>query len=144
MKRRNLSIIGIGIIIVVIFVLLENSPLDEDSEIVFHITLADPDLYSHGIYSETFVLPEGDFMFRFVPNGDSPKNLRIIIDGQSLLINENFELKGTPHNTGISEYFTWEYLGNLRFSNSDEQSVEIRIDPFQNILGPVTVDIIEI
>ena len=83
-------------------------------------------------------------MFRFVPNGDSPKNLDITISGKSFRIFHNFELKGTGHDTGISVYYTWEYLGDHNFSHDEEELVEIRINPNENVLGPITVEIIEV
>ena len=134
--------IVIAVAIGIIFLIISYSPSDSDS--VFHITLADPGLYSDGVYSEEFLLPKGEFMFRFVPNGDSPKNLEIILSGKSFWNHNNFELKGTPHDTGISEYYTWEYLGDHNFFHDEEELVKIRIDPNQDILGPVTVEILRV
>ena len=144
MKRGQIGLIGIAVSIGIIFLIISYSPSDSDSDSVFHITLADPELYSEGVYSEEFLLPKGEFMFRFVPNGDSPKNLEITLSGTSFWVFQNFELKGTPHDTGISEYYTWEYLGNHNFSHDEEELVEIKIDPNQNFLGPVTVEIIQV
>ena len=54
---------------------------DEDDGVVFHVTLADPQLYENGIYSDSFLISEGEYHFRFVPNGSSPKTLSISLNG---------------------------------------------------------------
>ena len=122
------------------------SSLDGQSENrverVFHITLADPDLYENGIYSETFEIDEGVFEFRFVPSGDSPQTLSITLKGESISFEEDFKLEGTPHESGISSYFTWEYLGKKAIEIPESQKVEIVINPNGNLLGPVSVDIV--
>ncbi|MDX1596567.1 MAG: hypothetical protein R3327_06475, partial [Nitrosopumilaceae archaeon] len=106
---------------------------------VFHETLADPKLYQEGIYSNTFFATEGTYSFRFVPNGDSPKSLEISLRGQNLDFNEKFELQGTVHDTGISEYYTWDYQGTKTVMIPESQEVQITINPKGNVMGPVSV-----
>jgi len=115
---------------------------ENEKNIVFHVTLADPKNYENGIYTETFEIKKGTYKYGFVPNGDSPQKLTIFLEGESVDYEENFILEGTPHETGISTYYTWEYSGNNQLIIPEDQIVEITIDPNGNLLGPVTVDIL--
>jgi hypothetical protein len=136
--------IVIGIMIVGIFASLEGQTEDDKKNTVFHVTLADPKNYENGVYYHSFKIGEGMYEIRFVPNGDSPKILTISLTGQSFSFNENFTLEGTPHETGISTYYTWEYSGNKIIKVPSEQEIEIQIDPNGNLLGPVSIDIMKI
>lgn len=114
---------------------------EEDGR-VFHATLADPELYVDGVFSGEFSLDPGEYRLRFTPNGDSPEVLSIMIKGQSTLLEEDFELKGTPHITETARYYTWEYLGNKTLGVIEPQTVRITINPHGNVLGPVSVSLI--
>ena len=115
----------------------------EKKEPVFHVTLADPSLYTNGIYKDDFIIEEGDYLFRFVPNGSSPESLSITLRGENFAFDQNYVLNGISHQTGISEYFTWEYSGNKALSILETQEILITIDPHGNLMGSVSVDIIE-
>jgi len=142
---KKVGIVGvvlIGIAIVIsIFTIFPSSEIDKKLSI-FHVTLADPELYQNGVFSSNFVLPSGEFSFSFVPNGDSPKVLEISIIGESIAFHEKLTLEGTLHETGISEYYTWDYSGKTEFVNSEEQTVQILINPNGNLLGTISIDII--
>ena len=140
--NKKIIIISIVLIIVVI-VLSFNQNDDKNSNTIFHITLADPNLYKNGIYSNTFTANNGNYLFKFVPNGDSPQLLTILLKGKNSDLSENFKLKGTLHKTGISEYYTWDYDGQKAISIPAQQVLAIEINPNGNELGPVSVDIIE-
>jgi hypothetical protein len=66
-----------------------------------------------------------------------------LLKGKNYDFSENFKLKGTLHQTGISEYYTWDYEGRKAISIPAQQIIEIEINPNGNELGPVSVDIIE-
>lgn len=135
--------IAIGVLIAFgLFVFPENQT-DEKESIVFHETLANPQKYENGIYSNSFEIDGGTYEIRFVPNGDSPKKLTISLTGQSVSFIENFILEGTPHETGVSIYYTWEYLGEKIIEVSSHDEVEILINPNGNLLGPVSIDIMK-
>ncbi|MCH7756941.1 MAG: hypothetical protein IIA19_00445 [Thaumarchaeota archaeon] len=132
-------------IIVIIAIFATSSQLnqsDKKNEPIFHITLADPRQYENGVYSSTFVLEKGEYSFRFVPNGDSPQNLTISIEGDSFEFSENFKLNGTIHETGISKYYTWDYEGEKSIHIPNQKEIFIQIDPNGNVKGSVSVDII--
>ena len=146
MKPKFGALIGIVIgIMVTIGILgsLDNQTEDKEG-IVFHETLADPQKYENGVYSNSFEIDEGGYEFRFVPNGDSPNILTITLKGQSFDFIENFILEGTPHETGVSLYYTWKYSGNKIIQVPSKQEIEIQIDPNGNLLGPVSIDIMKI
>lgn len=140
--NKKIIIIPLVLIIVVIGFLF-NQVDEKKSNIVFHVTLADPHLYKNGIYSDTFNVSKGNYLFKFVPNGDSPQSLTILLKGEDYDFSENFKLKGTVHKTGMSEYYTWEYEGQKTISIPVQQMISIEINPNENELGPVSVDIIE-
>ena len=144
--KFKFRIIGIGVAIVSILIIfgIQDEEIESEEETVFHVTLASPDNYQNGVFTKTFLMEPGDYEFGFVPNGDSPEKLSISLKGESLLFDENFELLGTPHETGISKYFTWDYIGVKKVKISETQQVEILINPNGNLLGPVSVDIIKI
>ena len=119
---------------------------DEDekiSEDIFHITLADPELYVNGVYSEKFLIEPGTYFFRFVPNGSSPEILSIKLIGQNYTFEEDFELVGIPHESETAKYFTWKYDGNEKIIIDSSQEISISINPNGNVKGSVSVDLIK-
>lgn len=133
-------------IIFIIVIIVAGFSLDQPHEIsnlVFHVTLADPNLYFNGVYTDSFILEKGEYSFRFVPNGSSPEILSITLNGKNLDFSEDFILQKTLHQTGISEYFTWKYVGKNVILISEKQEVSITINPNGNVLGSVSVDILQ-
>jgi len=107
-------------------------------------------------------LEEGTYKLGFVPMGDSPSKIRIDIKvrsasaeedyydglgsgtGWELLFSEKFVLKGTPVDTGISEYYTWEYVGQKYVYIPEvegEADYEIAISRSGNLKGSVTISL---
>ncbi len=130
--------------IIAIFVVISSSePSEKNGNLVFHVTLADPDLYTNGAYTDTFTIEKGEYSFRFVPNGSSPEILSITLNGDDFDFSEDFKLESTLHQTGTSEYFTWEYKGQKIIWVAEMQEVSIIINPNGNVMGSVSVDILE-
>jgi hypothetical protein len=100
-------------------------------------------LYNNGIYINEFTMDAGTYFFRFVPNGSSPEMLSIKLNGQNYNFSENFELKGTPHESETAKYFTWEYEGQKNITNNSLKEISIIINPNGNVMGSVSVDIIK-
>lgn len=140
--NKKIIIIPIVIIIGILAVLSLDSS-EKNDDITFHVTLADPQLYENGVYTESFDIKSGEYYFRFVPNGSSPEILSISLDGYSIKFSEDFQLENTLHETGISEYYTWEYLGENKITILEDQRVSIRINPNGNVMGSVSVDILQ-
>mgnify|MGYP007071976089 FL=1 len=118
----------------------ENEKINDD---IFHITLADPELYTNGVYTDEFLIDPGTYFFRFVPNGSSPEILSIKLNGQNYIFEENFELVGIPHESETAKYFTWEYNGNEKIIIDSSQEISITINPNGNVKGSVSVDLIK-
>ena len=118
----------------------QNEIINED---IFHITLADPELYANGVYTDKFLIEPGTYFFRFVPNGSSPEILSIKLIGQNYAFEENFELVGIPHESETAKYFTWKYDGNEKIIIDSSQEISISIDPNGNVKGSVSVDLIK-
>jgi hypothetical protein len=137
--RKAVYILAVVIIAIVIVVSLQ--PKNETS-IAYHVTLADPKLYNNGIFTDNFKIQKGTYQFSFVPNGDSPQNLSVSLKG-NFSYNEDFSLQGTLHNMGISSYYTWYYLGSKVIEISQDQEIQIKINPHGSILGSVSVDLIK-
>ncbi len=139
---RGKIAVAAGILAVIVAFVGITSLDDEAKEAPpFHVTLADPTLYVNGEYTEEIRLDQGSYRFGFVPNGDSPQTLSIRISGESFSFEEDFELRGTLHDTGISQYHTWEYLGQDRIEVSQSQTLQITVNPNGNLLGAVSVSL---
>jgi len=141
--NKKIIVIPIIVIFVVIMMNLSSDENGKEDDIVFHVTLADPNLYVNGIFTDELSLEKGEYIFRFVPNGSSPEILSISLTNNALNFDEDFKLEGMSHKTEISEYFTWKYEGKKSFSISEKQKISIAINPNGNVMGSVSVDIIE-
>ena len=133
-------LIAAAIISITIIVLLQ--PKNE-SNAVYHITLADPTLYKNGTFTDNFKIQKGAYHFGFVPSGDSPQNFSISLGGENFSYNEDFILQGTLHNTGISSYYTWDYSGKKSIDIPQDQEIQIIINPHGSIISSVSVDLIK-
>jgi len=132
------------VVIILSFVVIFSLDTSEkNSNVVFHVTLADPKLYINGAYTDTFTIDRGEYSFRFVPNGSSPEILSITLKGEKFNFSEDFKLESTSHQTGTSEYFTWKYVGQKIILISVMQEISITINPNGNVMGSVSVDILE-
>ena len=141
--NKKIVIIPIVVIITIFVVIFSLEPSEKNSNIVFHATLADPDLYINGVYTDTFTIDKGEYSFRFVPNGSSPEILSITLNGDNFDFSEDFKLESTSQQTGTSEYFTWKYDGQKIILISEMQEISIIINPNGNVMGSVSVDILE-
>ena len=124
----NKKIIGVSIIIIFSIHYSVNSG-EKENDIIFHVTLANPELYNNGIYTDKFTIDAGTYFFRFVPNGSSPEILSIKLNGQNYDFSENFKLKGIPHESETAKYFTWEYEGQKNITNNSLKEISIIINP---------------
>jgi hypothetical protein len=136
----------------VIFVGAQINPDNpENTNVVFHVTLADPALYDeNGFYVDYFSIEEGWYEFRFVPNGDSPTTLSIELWTMKVgnekwrHFSEDFELQGTLVEDELSSWYVWDYLGEKRISFDGSYTMEIVISPNRNLVGPVSIDLIKL
>ena len=140
MKKITVGVIIAAVLVgLIIYLRISNDFPGGETDFVFHVRLADSEMYKNGIYQESIDLPPGEFRFKFIANGDSPQTLSISMEGEEFSFYEDFELKGTAYTTSISEYFTWDYLGEKKIEISDRKSLQVSIDPNGNLQGPVSV-----
>lgn len=141
--KKIIVIIPIIIAVIGLIVVSESNNEVRIDKAVFHVTLADPEMYQDGVYTDMFSVEAGNYFFRFIPNGDSPKSLSISLKGKNLNFYEDFRLNGTLHETGISQYYTWDYDGQKQVVISEQQEITIEINPNGSILGSVSVSILQ-
>ena len=144
----NKKIVIIPIIAIVGFIAIDwitgfSDQKEKNNDIVFHITLANPELYSNGVYTEKFSIEPGTYFFRFVPNGSSPEILSIKLTSQNYEFVENYTLIGTPHESETAKYFTWKYQGKGEIIIESSKQISININPNGNVNGSVSVDLIK-
>ncbi len=85
--------------------------------------------------------------------GDSPERLKISVGGKGTgveVFSEMLYLEGTLVDTGISEYYTWDYVGNKNFEISVNQcpnqktcNYDIIVERYGNLKGSVTVSLLQ-
>ena len=91
------------------------------------------------------------YKFEFVPMGDSPEQLKISVvwSGQGVeVFSELFVLEKTWVDTGISKYYTWEYVGKENVLISNQQcpnqktcDYDITVERFGNLEGSVSISL---
>ena len=144
----NKKIVIIPIIAIVGFIAIDwitgfSDQKEKNNDIVFHITLANPELYTNGVYTDEFLIEPGTYFFRFVPNGSSPEILSIKLTSQNYEFVENYTLIGTPHESETAKYFTWKYQGKGEIIIESSKQISININPNGNVNGSVSVDLIK-
>jgi len=152
-------IIG-GIILVaiigVVYVGAQINPDNPENGEVWSIRMAGPEWDDRQTVMASLPnLEEGTYKLGFVPMGDSPSKIRIDIKVRSAgsdfagttwtpMFSEKFVLKGTPVDTGISKYYTWEYVGQKYVYIPEvegEANYEITITRTGNLKGSVTISL---
>jgi len=153
-KKPIIGGIILAAIVGVVFVGAQINPDNPENEKVWSIRMAGPEWDDRPILRTSLPnLEEGTYKLGFVPMGDSPSPIRIDIKVRSaefshpdggLVFSEIFVLKGTPVDTGISKYYTWEYVGQKHVYIPEvegEANYEIRIERSGNLEGSVTISL---
>ena len=153
-KKPIIGAIILAAIIVVVSVGAQINPDNPENGEVWSIRMAGPEWDDRQTVRAALPnLEEGTYKLGFVPMGDSPSKIRIDIKVRSaefshpdggLLFSEIFVLKGTPVDTGISKYYTWEYVGQKHVYIPEvegEANYEIRIERSGNLKGSVTISL---
>jgi len=151
-KKPIIGGIILAAIIGVVFVGVQINPdnpeneKDSNSE-VWSTRIAGPafdNTWNHK-YSPITLDRKVPYEFDFVPMGDSPERLKISVGN---FFSEMFILEGTLVDTGISEYYTWDYTGNKNFEISYEQcpnqktcNYDITVERYGNLKGSVTISL---
>jgi len=155
-KKPIIGGIILAAIIGVVFVGAQINPDNPENGEVWSIRMASPEWDDRQNHRAALPnLEEGTYKLGFVPMGDSPSKIRIDIKVRSaefshpdggLVFSEIFVLKGTPVDTGISKYYTWEYVGQKYVYIPEvegEANYEIRIERSGNLKGSVTISLLQ-
>ena len=158
---RKKSIVG-GIILAAIIGLVAagaqiNPEYTEDEKRpnseVWSKRIAGPEFADISIHKSSPVTLERNvqYKFEFVPMGDSPEQLKISVvwSGQGVeVFSELFVLEKTLVDTGISKYYTWEYVGKENVVISNQQcpnqktcNYDITVERFGNLEGSVSISL---
>ena len=114
---------------------------------VWNKRIAGPEFANDSILKSSPITLERNvqYKFEFVPMGDSPERIKISIDG---VFSETFVLEKTLVDTGISKYYTWEYIGKENVLVSNQQcpnqktcDYEITVERFGNLEGSVSISL---
>ena len=157
-KKPIIGGIILAAIIGVVFVGAEINPDNPENEKdlnseVWSTRIAGPafdNTWNHK-YSPITLERKGPYEFDFVPMGDSPERLKISVGGKGSgveVFSEMFILEGTLVDTGISEYYTWDYVGNKNFEISFDQcpnqktcNYDITVERYGNLKGSVSISL---
>jgi len=155
-KKPIIGGIILAAIIGVVFAGAQINPDNPENGEVWSIRMASPEWDDRQNHRAALPnLEEGTYKLGFVPMGDSPSKIRIDIKVRSaefshpdggLVFSEIFVLKGTPVDTGISKYYTWEYVGQKYVYIPEvegEANYEIRIERSGNLKGSVTISLLQ-
>jgi len=155
-KKPIIGGIILAAIIGVVFAGAQINPDNPENGEVWSIRMASSEWDDRPILRASLPnLEEGTYKLGFVPMGDSPSKIRIDIKVRSAgsdfagatwtpMFSEKFILKGTPVDTGISKYYTWEYAGQKYVYIPEvegEANYEITIKRSGNLKGSVTISL---
>ena len=155
-KKPIIGGIILAAIIGVVFVGAQINPDNPENGEFWSIRMASPEWDDRQNHRAALPnLEEGTYKLGFVPMGDSPSKIRIDIKVRSAgsdfagttwtpMFSEKFVLKGTPVDTGISKYYTWEYVGQKYVyipEVEEEANYEISISRSGNLKGSVTISL---
>jgi hypothetical protein len=146
----------VGVVSVAAQINPDNPENEEDSKLeVWNTRIAGPefdDVFNHR-YSPINLERKIPYEFNFVPMGDSPERLKISVDGKGSgveVFSEMLYLEGMLVDTGISEYYTWDYVGNKNFEISFKQcpnqktcDYDITVERYGNLKGSVTISLLQ-
>jgi len=157
-KKPIIGGIILAAIVGVVFVGAQINPDNPENEEVWSIRMASPEWHDRQTVRASLPnLEEGTYKIGFVPMGDSPTKIRIDIKVRSAgsdfagttwtpMFSEEFILKGTPVDTGISKYYTWEYVGQKYVYIPEvegEANYEITVIRTGNLKGSVTISLLQ-
>ena len=149
MAKKSAIVVGIAAAVVAVsmaYGAIANPGAEEENlnSGIWNIRMSGPEFEDvPTIGSEIGILGKGTYEIGFVPMGDSPEllNLRIMSEDGYQIFEQEFYLEKSLVDTGISKYYTWEYIGEKFFTVSDRDSYEIVINREGNLNGSVSISI---
>ena len=149
MAKKSVIVVGIAAAVVAVsmaYGAIANPGAEEESlnSGIWNIRISGPEFEDvPTIGSEIGILGKGTYEIGFVPMGDSPEalNLEIMSEDGYQIFEQEFYLEKSLVDTGISKYYTWEYIGEKFFTVSERDSYEIVINREGNLNGSVSISI---
>ena len=139
-----------------------DNPEESSGSEVWSFRMAGPDFHDKETHRVGMgSLEGGTYKIGFVPMGDSPAKIQLTIKGKwtesynvepswRQIFSEEFVLEKSLVDTGISKYYTWEYIGQKyvqipelegKIPISDEAIYEIIINRSGNLEGSVSISL---
>ena len=142
-----------------------DNPENENSDsVVWHARIAGPEFNNISNHRmDLGSLERGTYKIGFVPMGDSPKKMEVTIMGKVSaedqkyyieddvysgfvveVFSEEFILEKSLVDTGISKYYTWDYIGQKYVQIPESKGVtsyEIQIERIGNLQGSVSISL---
>tara|TARA_B100000686_G_scaffold311597_1_gene355415 strand:- start:351 stop:821 length:471 start_codon:yes stop_codon:yes gene_type:complete len=149
MAKKSAVILGIAVAVVAISIAygaIANPGGEEKTpeKQVWDIRISGSEFHDLQVFgSKIGTLGIGTYEFGFVPMGDSPQFLRLTISNENAIqvFSEEFTLEQSLVDTGVSKYYTWDYLGNEFVSISERGDYEITIEREGNLKGSVSISL---
>ena len=149
MAKKSAIVVGIAAVVVAVsmaYGAIANPGAEEESlkSGIWNIRISGPEFEDvPTIGSEIGILGKGTYEIGFVPMGDSPEalNLEIMSEDGYQIFEQEFYLEKSLVDTGISKYYTWEYIGERFFTVSERDNYEIVINREGNLNGSVSISI---
>ena len=152
---RKKSIVGGIILVCIIGLVAAGAQINPEYSVgeerpnseVWNKRIAGPEFANDSILKSSPITLERNvqYKFEFVPMGASQERIKISIDG---VFSETFVLEKTLVDTGISKYYTWEYIGKENVLVSNQQcpnqktcDYEITVERFGNLEGSVSISL---
>jgi hypothetical protein len=147
-------VIGGIILVVILGMILAGSQINPDnpenevvSSQVWNVRIAGPMFHDLETYDASLgSLDKGTYQIGFVPMGDSPTKITIKIRdsvGNEFFF-EEFYLERNLVDTGISKYYTWEYIGQKYVQipkSGDDEDYQITVERIGNLEGSVSISL---
>ena len=133
MAKKSAIVVGIAVAVVAVSIAygaIANPGAEEENlnSGIWNIRISGPEFQDlPTIGSEIGILGKGTYEIGFVPMGDSPDILNLVImseDGYEIY-GQEFYLERKLVDTGISKYYTWDYVGEKFFTVSELSLIHI-------------------
>tara|TARA_B100001540_G_C15276537_1_gene403905 strand:- start:41 stop:535 length:495 start_codon:yes stop_codon:yes gene_type:complete len=157
MAKKSAIVVGIAVAVVAVSIAYGaianpgGEVVGKPDQAVWNLRFSGSDDYENLINGSIGYLEKGYYKIGFVPMGDSPNKIRIIIgeqggiyetQGIGKVLDELYILDRDLVDTGISKYYTWEYNGDKSvFIPKDGSFFAYKIIPEGNLEGSVSISL---
>ena len=160
MAKKSAIVVGIAVAVVAVSIAYGaianpgGEVVGKPDQAVWNLRFSGSDDYENLINGSIGYLEKGYYKIGFVPMGDSPNKIRIIIgeqggiyetQGIGKVLDELYILDRDLVDTGISKYYTWEYNGDKNFFIPKSGSFfDIKVTAQGNMEGSVSISLTKV